>query len=77
MVAALAGGAGYWRGTQQARLVAQATLATRQAECEARQRQPAQATQQALKTALIRQQQLQGPMTGLVRSWKSHSTPRR
>ncbi|MGL9772869.1 MAG: hypothetical protein ACR5LG_00145 [Sodalis sp. (in: enterobacteria)] len=60
LVAALAGGADYWRGTQQARLVAQATLATRQAECEARQRQQAQVTQQALKTALTRQQQLQG-----------------
>ncbi|MGL9774741.1 MAG: hypothetical protein ACR5LG_14425 [Sodalis sp. (in: enterobacteria)] len=36
------GGAGYWRGIQQARLVAQTTLATRQAECEARQRQQAQ-----------------------------------
>ncbi|MFT4465400.1 MAG: hypothetical protein ACMX3H_12780 [Sodalis sp. (in: enterobacteria)] len=60
LVAALAGGAGYWRGAQQARLVAQATLATRQAECEARQRQQAQATQQALESALARQQQLQG-----------------
>lgn len=60
LVAALAGGAGYWRGAQQARLVAQATLATRQAECETRQRQQAQATQQALETALARQQQLQG-----------------
>ncbi|MGL9773163.1 MAG: hypothetical protein ACR5LG_02285 [Sodalis sp. (in: enterobacteria)] len=48
-----------WRGTQQGRLVAQATLATRQAECEARQRQQAQATQRALKTVLTRQQQLQ------------------
>ncbi|MGL9774513.1 MAG: hypothetical protein ACR5LG_12905 [Sodalis sp. (in: enterobacteria)] len=60
LVAALAGGASYWRGTQQARLLAQATLATRQSECEARQRQQAQVTQQALKTALTRQQQLQG-----------------
>ncbi|MGL9774575.1 MAG: hypothetical protein ACR5LG_13315 [Sodalis sp. (in: enterobacteria)] len=58
LVAALAGGAGYWRGTQQARLVAQAILATRQAECEARQRQQAQSTQQALETALIRQLRL-------------------
>ncbi|MGL9774185.1 MAG: hypothetical protein ACR5LG_10375 [Sodalis sp. (in: enterobacteria)] len=56
LVVVLAGGAGCWRGTQQARLVAQATLATRQAECEARQRQQAQSTQQALKTALTRQQ---------------------
>ncbi|BAE74061.1 hypothetical protein SGGMMB4_01852 [Sodalis glossinidius str. 'morsitans'] len=59
LVVALAGGAGYWRGAQQARLVAQATLATRQAECEARQRQQAQATQQALETALTLQAQLQ------------------
>lgn len=60
LVAALVGGAGYWRGAQQARLVAQATLATRQTECEERQRQQAQATQQALESALTRQQQLQG-----------------
>ncbi|RLR18143.1 hypothetical protein D8L93_03550 [Sodalis-like symbiont of Bactericera trigonica] len=44
LVAALSGSAGYWRGAQQARLAAQATLATRQAECEARQRKQAQAT---------------------------------
>ncbi|MFT4465839.1 MAG: hypothetical protein ACMX3H_15830 [Sodalis sp. (in: enterobacteria)] len=60
LVAGLAGGAGYWRGAQQARLVARATLAPRQAECEARQRQQAQATQQVLEAALARQQQLQG-----------------
>ncbi|MEN3258471.1 hypothetical protein AAH678_06650 [Sodalis endosymbiont of Spalangia cameroni] len=60
LVVVLAGGAGYWRGAQQARLVAQATLATRQTECEAQQRQQAQATQQALESALTRQQQLQG-----------------
>ncbi|MGL9774698.1 MAG: hypothetical protein ACR5LG_14140 [Sodalis sp. (in: enterobacteria)] len=74
LVAALAGGAGYWRCTQQARLVAQATLATRQAECAARQRQQAQATQQALETALTRQQQLQGANDRLSVSVQLEST---
>lgn len=60
LVAALAVGVGYWRGSQQTKLVAQATLATRQIACEERQRQQAQATQQALETALARQRQLQG-----------------
>ncbi|MEN3259872.1 hypothetical protein AAH678_14170 [Sodalis endosymbiont of Spalangia cameroni] len=59
LVAGLAGATGYWRGAQQARLVASAASAARQAEFDARQLQQAQALRQRLEQALTRQQRQQ------------------